>query len=97
MSLAPRSCYLAGPIDHCTEQEIHGWRDKAALLLSPMHTFNPARRQFHKTMTSDDYKEIVTLDKAEIAASDALLVNYNPPSAGPLRRARELRVVVGRG
>jgi len=79
---------LAGGIDHCTHDEMWGWRLKATELLKPMKVFNPCVRHFdwgEATKQNDRAwiaKEVVTLDKAEIAASDGLLVYYKEPAAG---------------
>lgn len=95
--LSARAIYLAGPIDHCTYEEMWEWRRKATELLSPMKCFNPCVRHFDwgiNTQNRDNIaKEVVTLDKAEIAASDALLVWYNPPEKGSRMTGTTMEII----
>ncbi len=74
--------YLAGPIDHCTPEEIHGWREKAKGILKPMRTFDPADRIFDHITGPANMKKLVEEDKIEIANSNAVLAYYNAPAAG---------------
>lgn len=95
MSLKSRSVYLAGPIENCTHEEMWDWRNKATAALSPIHCFNPCKRifDFSNGLTDSISKQIVTLDKAEIAASDALLVGYNPPAAGSKMTGTTMEII----
>ena len=95
--LEARAIYLAGPIDHCTHDEMWTWRTKATELLKPMKCFNPCVRHFEwniDTTNRDNIaKEVVTLDKAEIAASDGLLVWYNPPEKGSRMTGTTMEII----
>ena len=91
--LASRSVYLAGPIDHCTDEEIHEWREKAEDLLAPMKCYNPADRVFTAQQAADHNKEVVTLDKVEINASDALLVWYKEPAGGSRMTGTTMEII----
>lgn len=94
MSLERRSVYLAGPIDGCTYAEKWEWRWQATELLKPMHSFSPTKRSFVTDAPLSTYaKEVVTLDKAEIAASDALLVYYNEPAAGSRMTGTTMEII----
>ncbi|MGZ4849815.1 MAG: nucleoside 2-deoxyribosyltransferase [Candidatus Bathyarchaeia archaeon] len=89
-----RSVYLAGPIDNCTHEEMWVWRDRAEALLHPMHCFSPCKRTFtDNNPVSFRSKEVVTLDKAEIAASDCLLVYYNEPLAGSRMTGTTMEII----
>lgn len=93
--LSARAIYLAGPIDNCTHEEMWEWRDKAKNLLHPIHCFNPCNRHFDMTGGNTDSisKQVVTLDKAEIAASDGLLVWYNPPKANSRMTGTTMEII----
>jgi nucleoside 2-deoxyribosyltransferase len=95
MSLASRAVYLAGPIDHCTHDEMWGWRMLAKEWLYPIHCFNPCNRHFDISggHTAEISKQVVTLDKAEIAASDALLVWYNQPAVGSKMTGTTMEII----
>jgi nucleoside 2-deoxyribosyltransferase len=90
-----RSIYLAGPIDGCTHAEMWDWRLDASAMLAPMHCFNPCKRTFDVTGGSDALmsKEVVTLDKAEIAASDGVLVWYNQPAGGSMMTGTTMEIL----
>lgn len=94
--LAYRSVYLAGPIDNCDHDEIWDWRNKATQLLAPMRCYNPAKRQFNYAGPVSSYcKEVVMLDKAEIEASNALLVHFIPPARGGRMTGTTMEVIHG--
>lgn len=90
--LENRSCYLAGPIDHCTYDEIHGWRETAKGLLAPMKCFDPSDRVFNAVTTLEEMKRLVEDDKIEIANSNALLVYYNQPAAGSMMTGTTMEI-----
>ena len=94
-SLAHRTVYLAGPIDGCTHEEMTEWREEAKEYLFPIHCFNPCNRHFDMSRGNNDSisKQVVTLDKAEIAASDALLVWYNQPAAGSKMTGTTMEII----
>lgn len=76
-----RAIYLSGPMEHCTDEEKNGWRRKVKELW-PGHCFDPCRRVYSDESAQRRWKELVEYDKADIAASDALVVNYKEPAAG---------------
>jgi nucleoside 2-deoxyribosyltransferase len=77
--LQSRAIYLAGPIQGCTYDEIHKWRE-ATKLYWPGKCFDPSDRVYDDQAEGLDlYKELVEYDKAEIAHSDAMLVWYQGP------------------
>ena len=95
MTLQYRAIYLAGPIDNCTDAEMNDWRTEAIGLLDPIKCFNPCNRHFDMTHgnNAETSKQVVTLDKAEIAASDGLLVYYNPPAAGSRMTGTTMEII----
>lgn len=95
--LEARAIYLAGPIDGCTHAEMWDWRTEATGLLAPMKCFNPCVRHFEwgpgVNGRAHTAKEVVTLDKAEIAASDGVLAWYNPPAAGSRMTGTTMEII----
>jgi nucleoside 2-deoxyribosyltransferase len=86
--------YLAGAIFGCSDSEAKDWREAANARLKD--TLDPLRRDY-RGRESESYREIVELDKKDIAASDAVLVNYTKPSVGTsmeIMWAWQLRVPV---
>jgi nucleoside 2-deoxyribosyltransferase len=79
--LQTKAIYLAGPIDHCTYDEIHEWREHAKKLWLGK-CFDPSDRVFDHITGPDNMKRLVEEDKVEISSSDALLVHYVEPKAG---------------
>ena len=71
--------YLCGPINGCTDEECRNWRDavKAELPL----TIDPMRRDY-RGKEAECAREIVELDKIDVANADVILVNYDRPSVG---------------
>lgn len=93
--LSARAIYLAGPIENCTEEEMNEWRNDATEMLNPIKCFNPCKRHFSfagKNL-AEVSKEVVALDKAEIAASDGLLVWYNPPAKGSKMTGTTMEII----
>lgn len=76
--------YLCGPINGCSDDEAMSWRKRAAalLLFAPgCEVVDPMRRDFRGQEEGRE-TEIVTSDKADIDASDAVLVNAERASWG---------------
>jgi nucleoside 2-deoxyribosyltransferase len=75
-----KTIYLCGPINGCTDEECRDWRElvKSKWLgrcIDPMVRDYRGREQ-------EAYREIVELDKIDVAESDIILVNYDKPSVG---------------
>lgn len=71
--------YLCGPINGCTDEECKDWREYVKSKIP--NTIDPMRRDYRgKEATA--YREIVELDKIDVASCDVLLVNYDKPSVG---------------
>jgi nucleoside 2-deoxyribosyltransferase len=77
--------YLGGPINGCTDDEAHGWRDDVKQLLEA-HGFewlDPMDRDYRgREMEPGIAAEIVELDKQDIDTCDVLLMNCPKPSVG---------------
>lgn len=71
--------YLAGPINGCSDDEANGWRSmfKSAW----PNVLDPMVRDY-RGVEDVSYREIVEQDKADITASDAVLVYFERPSVG---------------
>ena len=77
--------YLGGPINGCTDEEAHGWREavKDLLLAAGLNWLDPMDRDYRgREMEPGIAKLIVEGDKEDIAASDLLLMNHPQPSSG---------------
>lgn len=72
--------YLCGPINGCTDEEANGWR-AVVKELWPGPTLDPMRRDY-RGREAVATREIVELDKVDVAASDVLIVSYDKPSVG---------------
>ena len=72
--------YLCGPINGCTDEECRDWREHVKANY-PGPTLDPMRRDYRGKET-EAYREIVELDKIDVAQADVLLVNYDKPSVG---------------
>lgn len=72
--------YLCGPINGCTDEEANDWRTsvKAAW---PGICRDPMKRDY-RGREDVAFREIVELDKIDVAASDVIIVNYDKPSVG---------------
>lgn len=81
--LVKRVVYLAGAINNCTDDEAHGWRDRATvdLIESGYIVLNPMSRDYRGS-EGNFSKEIVEHDKADIDSSDVVLVQAQNPSWG---------------
>ena len=75
-----KTIYLCGPINGCTDEECKDWREFIKTQWEGK-CLDPMRRDY-RGREAESVNEIVTLDKVDIANSDALLVNYDKPSVG---------------
>lgn len=74
--------YLAGPIAGCTDEEVHGWRDRVTLKLKG-ETLDPSRRDYRFTeITTSLASFLVDQDKDDIDSCGALLAYCPYPSVG---------------
>lgn len=73
--------YLCGPINGCTDEECRDWREFVKQGLHQEKTLDPMRRDY-RGREAESVREIVELDKIDVAQSDVLLVNYTKPSVG---------------
>jgi nucleoside 2-deoxyribosyltransferase len=77
--------YLGGPINGCTDEEAHGWREGVKPGLADRgHTWcDPMDRDYRgREMEPGIATKIVLYDKADIATCDVLLMNAPKPSYG---------------
>lgn len=77
--------YLGGPINGCTDEEAHGWRDELKPLLEEMgHEWvDPMRRDYRgREMEPGVAAEIVRGDLLDIETCDAYIFNCPRPSYG---------------
>lgn len=72
--------YLCGGINGCTDAEANDWRS-AAIAAWPGRCINPMARDYRGRET-EAFREIVELDKIDVATADVILVNYDKPSVG---------------
>jgi hypothetical protein len=72
--------YLCGPINGCTDHEAKDWREgvKSAWAGS---CIDPMKRDY-RGKELESFREIVELDKIDVARCDVVLVNYDKPSVG---------------
>lgn len=71
--------YLCGPINGCTDEEAKDWREAAKRHFP--QAIDPMKRDY-RGREDVAYREIVDLDKRDVRAADAVLVNYVKPSVG---------------
>ena len=71
--------YLCGPINGCTDAECTDWREEAKK--SFPDAIDPMRRDY-RGVEETAYRNIVELDKIDVANCDGLLVNFPAPSVG---------------
>jgi nucleoside 2-deoxyribosyltransferase len=77
--------YLGGPINGCSDDEAHGWRDavKPLLALKGYDCVNPMDRDYRgREMEPGIVEEIVELDKKDIDSCEVLLMACPKPSVG---------------
>ena len=78
-----KTIYLCGPIEGCTDHEAIDWR-RTVRHAWEGDVLDPMRRDY-RGHTDEHYKDIVELDKIDIAACDIVLANfgnYDKPSVG---------------
>lgn len=77
--------YLGGPINGCTDDEAHGWREsvKQVLAESGHEWVDPMDRDYRgRELEPGIAAEIVIGDKDDIDTCDVLLMNAPKPSYG---------------
>ena len=77
--------YLGGPINGCGDEEATAWREAAKPLLEAAgHGWiDPMDRDYRgREMEPGIAAEIVELDKSDVVASDAQIMNCPKPSVG---------------
>ncbi len=67
-------CYLAGPVNGCTDDEANNWRDIAKARLSPWRCLDPMRRDY-RGREDEAVAEIVQGDIADIGKCGVVLAN----------------------
>lgn len=72
--------YLCGPINGCTDEECSDWRALVKQLWNG-RCLDPMVRDY-RGKESENYREIVELDKLDIRRSDIVVVSYSKPSVG---------------
>lgn len=77
--------YLAGPINGCTDEEMHDWRDDLAYQLlernSNLVILTPTARDY-RGKEAENVRIIVEGDKDDINASDVVIAYCPRPSVG---------------
>ena len=74
--------YLCGPINGCTDEECTDWRELCkGLLYTFSETIDPMRRDY-RGREGDFSREIVSLDKVDVAQCDVILASCPKPSVG---------------
>jgi nucleoside 2-deoxyribosyltransferase len=89
-----KKIYLCGPINGCSDDQAITWRDwfkygvrdrEYGARLQPYLTdvtyIDPMKRDY-RGKESEDYREIVELDKRDIRQCDVVVVMYTTPSVG---------------
>ncbi len=77
--------YLGGPINGCTDDEAHGWREsvKEVLVENGHEWIDPMDRDYRgRELEPGIAEEIVVGDKEDIDNCDVLLMNAPKPSYG---------------
>lgn len=74
-------CYLAGPINGCTDSQACDWRNEVTNLLGAENVLNPMSRDY-RGKEHEAVKDIVENDKRDIDVCDVLLVWFTQPSVG---------------
>lgn len=95
-----KTVYLCGPINSCTDSEMHDWRDQFTQLWNgPVK--DPTDRDYRFTyITEEIAKDIVEDDLYDIDESQALVMYYPYPSNGSsmevfyAHRFRKIPVVI---
>lgn len=74
------SVYQAGPMDGCSEIEIHGWRDLLKRRYPDINWLDPSIRSYYDPFT--EWKTLVEADLKDINTSNALLAYVWRTSGG---------------
>jgi len=77
---AHKSIYLCGPINGCTDEECRDWREFIKTQWAG-RCIDPMVRDY-RGREAEAFREIVELDKIDVADADIILVNYDKPSVG---------------
>jgi nucleoside 2-deoxyribosyltransferase len=80
VTAAHKSLYLCGPINGCTDEECKDWRSYVTEAWQG-RCIDPMVRDY-RGREAEAYREIVELDKIDVAEADIILVNYDKPSVG---------------
>lgn len=72
--------YLCGPINGCDDDEAMNWREFAKTHLPPEITLVDPMRRNYRGREDNFIREIVELDKIDVASCDVILVSYSKPS-----------------
>jgi len=75
-------CYLAGPINDCTDEECKDWRERMKKAMPDVNFLDPMRRDYRDLETEETCIEIVENDKIDIDECDVILVYHDRPSVG---------------
>jgi nucleoside 2-deoxyribosyltransferase len=76
-----KTMYLAGAINGRADAECRDWREEAKRIFKVWRFLDPMARDY-RGREAESVKEIVEGDKADIDASDVLVVRYDKPSVG---------------
>lgn len=74
------SVYQAGPIDACTDEQVHDWRDNLKKSYPEINWLDPTIRSYESPCQS--WRELVDADLKDIGNSDALLAYCWQRSSG---------------
>lgn len=67
--------YLAGKMAGCSDEECHGWRNLATILLPGLDVRNPMVRDFRGVdLTAEECRQLVADDKLDIDQCFAVIV-----------------------
>jgi hypothetical protein len=75
------SVYLCGPINGCSDDEATTWREWFKANVPRVAFVDPMVRDY-RGKESEEYREIVDLDKRDIRGVDVVVVMYVKPSVG---------------
>jgi nucleoside 2-deoxyribosyltransferase len=87
-----RTLYLKGPIWHCTDEEVHGWRNYVKNSLSGLYDLIDPSDEDYRGKEAEHYVDIVQGDIARIARSDAVIWNRWKVSEGSSMEAPYARM-----
>jgi nucleoside 2-deoxyribosyltransferase len=74
--------YLCGPINGCTDEECRDWREWVKVNGPAAWRYIDPMARDYRGREAEAYREIVELDKIDVASVDVVLVNYDKPSVG---------------